>query len=399
MNGKGCAVRILLANKFYYRRGGDCVYSIELENLLKSAGHEVAFFAMDYPENLPSPWKPFWPGEIAFSPKKPGAFFKAFRRPFGDGETVTKFKALLDHFKPDVVHLNNIHTQLSPVIAEIAHSRGIKVVWTLHDYKLVCPAYTCYCNGKICEECITGKKSACTSKKCLKNNWLASKIAEKEALCWNRERLEKCVDVFICPSRFMKSKMEQGGFTASKLVAIHNFVDGVKFVHQPVERENAYCYVGRLSSEKGVETLLRVASNIEAPLYVLGTGPLEAELKSKFAQSGHIHFMGHCGWDECKSVFLKSKFSVVPSEWYENNPFSVIEPLCLGTPVLGANVGGIPELIEPGKSGELFEMGVAEDLEAKIRLMLGRDYSFDVTPLWEHFSKVNYLEQMMSVYG
>jgi glycosyltransferase involved in cell wall biosynthesis len=95
---------------------------------------------------------------------------------------------------------------------------------------------------------------------------------------------------------------------------------------------------------------------------------------------------------------LKSKFSVVPSEWYENNPFSVIEPLCLGTPVLGANVGGIPELIEPGKSGELFEMGNAEDLEAKLRRMLAGDYSFDVEPLRKHFSKDNYLEQMMSVY-
>lgn len=391
-------MRILLANKFYYRRGGDCVYSIELENLLKAAGHEVAFFAMDYPENLDSPWKSYWPSEVAFSPKKPAAFFKAFKRPFGDTETVKKFTALLDKFKPEVLHLNNIHTQLSPVMAEIAHARGIKVVWTLHDYKLVCPAYTCLCNGKICEDCIGGDKRNCTAKKCLKNNWLASKIAEKEAVAWNRERLERCVDKFICPSHFMKRKMEQGGFDAPKLIALHNFVDESKFAHGTVERENSYCFVGRLSNEKGAETLLRVASKIEAPLYVLGTGPLEAELKAKYASAKQIRFMGHCDWETCKSVLLKSKFSVVPSEWYENNPFSVIEPLCLGTPVLGANVGGIPELIEPGKSGELFEMGNAEDLEAKLRRMLAGDYSFDVDPLRKHFSKDNYLEQMMSVY-
>ena len=391
-------MRVLLANKFYYRRGGDCVYAIELENLLKSAGHEVAFFSMTYPENLESPWNSYWPSEVAFSPKKPAAFFKAFRRPFGDAETVKKFTALLDDFKPDVLHLNNIHTQLSPVIAEIAHARGIKVVWTLHDYKLVCPAYTCYSSGKVCEECIGGDKGTCTSKKCLKNNWLASKIAEKEAVTWNRERLEKCVDTFVCPSRFMKSKMEQGGFDASKLVALHNFVDDSKFAHEKVERENCYCYVGRLSAEKGVETLLNVASKIETPLYVLGTGPLEEDLKAKYAQSAQIHFMGHCDWEGCKSVFLKSKFSVVPSEWYENNPFSVIEPLCLGTPVLGAAIGGIPELIEPGKTGELFEMGNAADLEEKIRLMLDREYDIDVAPIREHFSKNHYFEQMMSVY-
>ena len=391
-------MRVLLANKFYYRRGGDCVYSIELENLLKSAGHEVAFFSMDYPENLESPWDSYWPSEVAFSPKKPGAFFRAFRRPFGDAETVKKFVALLDSFKPDVLHLNNIHTQLSPVIAEIAHSRGIKVVWTLHDYKLVCPAYTCYSNGEVCEDCVSGDKKACISKKCLKNNWLASKIAEKEARSWNRERLEKCVDVFICPSRFMKSKMEQGGFDASKLVALHNFVDDSKFVYEKAERENSYCYVGRLSGEKGIETLLNVASKIDTTLNVLGTGPLESKLKAEFAQYKQIRFMGHCDWETGKSMLLKSKFSVVPSEWYENNPFSVIEPLCLGTPVLGADIGGIPELIEPGMSGELFENGNEEDLEAKVRMMLERSYSFDVEPLRKHFSKDGYLEQLMVIY-
>ena len=391
-------MRVLLANKFYYRRGGDCVYSIELENLLRAAGHEVAFFSMDYPENLDSAWKTYWPSEVAFSPKKPAAFFKAFMRPFGDSETVKKFTALLDAFKPDVLHMNNIHTQLSPVIAEIAHARGIRVVWTLHDYKLVCPAYTCFCNGKICEDCIGGDKRPCTTKKCLKNSWFASKIAEREANAWNRERLERCVDTYICPSRFMKSKMEQGGFDSSKLVAVHNFVDETKFAHGPVERECAYCYVGRLSGEKGAGTLLDIASRVDATLYVLGTGPLEAELRAKYASAKQIQFMGHCDWETCKFVLLKSRFSVVPSEWYENNPFSVIEPLCLGTPVLGANVGGIPELIEPGKTGELFRMDDAEDLEAKIRMMLGRDYSFDVEPIRGHFSKDHYLEQMMSVY-
>lgn len=391
-------MRVLLANKFYYRRGGDCVYSIELERLLKEAGHEVAFFAMDYPENLESKWSAYWPSEVAFTPKKPAAFFKAFRRPFGDGETVKKFTALLDSFKPDVLHLNNIHTQLSPVIAEIAHARGVKVVWTLHDYKLVCPAYTCLSNGKVCEDCIAGDKRNCTAKKCLKNSGLASKIAEKEALTWNRERLEKCVDAFVCPSFFMKTKMEQDGFDSGKLLALHNFVDESKFAHASIERERSYCFVGRFSAEKGVETLLQVASKINVPLYVLGTGPLEAELRARYAGVSQIHFMGHCDWDACKSVLLKCKFSVVPSEWYENNPFSVIEPLCLGTPVLGANIGGIPELIEPGKTGELFESGNAADLETKIRLMLDKDYSFDVEPIRVHFFKNHYLEQMMSVY-
>lgn len=391
-------MRILLANKFYYRRGGDCIYSIELESLLREAGHEVAFFAMDFAENIESSWSKFWPREVAFSPKKPGAFIRAFKRPFGDSETISKFTALLDEFKPDVLHLNNIHTQLSPVIAEIAHSRGVKVIWTLHDYKLVCPAYTCYCNGELCEECIGGSKKPCSAKCCVKNK-LGSVIAQKEAETWNCSRLEKCVDKYVCPSAFMKKKMEQGGFEPSKLIALHNFIDISKLAHESVAKEDCYCYVGRLSKEKGVRTLLKAASQKKQVLYVLGTGPLSEELKNEFAAFPQIKFMGHCDWNTCKDILLKSKFSVISSEWYENNPLSVIESLSLGTPVLGANIGGIPELISAGVTGELYESGNKDDLSQKIDLMFSKSYCYDATALCQQYSKVSYLKQILEIYG
>ena len=139
-------MRILLSNKFYYRRGGDCIYMLNLEQLLKAHGHEVAVFAMDYAENLDTPWKGYFPQAMGK--------LMALTRPFGSREVRAKFNRLLDDFKPDVVHLNNIHTQLSPVMAELAHARGIRVVWTLHDYKLLCPRYDCLKDGKdICELC------------------------------------------------------------------------------------------------------------------------------------------------------------------------------------------------------------------------------------------------------
>ena len=138
-------MKILLANKFYYRRGGDCVHTLNLEQLLKAHGHEVAVFAMDYPENLETQWSKYFPSEVKF--KLGTGMIEALMRPFGTREVQRKFNALLDDFHPDVVHLNNIHSQLSPVIAEMAHERGIKVVWTLHDYKLLCPRYDCLRNG------------------------------------------------------------------------------------------------------------------------------------------------------------------------------------------------------------------------------------------------------------
>ena len=393
-------MRILLANKFYYRRGGDCIYAMELERLLIQAGHNVAFFSMDCPDNQASPWAKYWPKEVSFSPKKPLQFFRALFRPFGDRETVAKFKAMLDAFKPDVLHLNNVHTQLSPVLAEIAHQRGIRVVWTLHDYKLLCPAYTFYNSGKICEKCLHGDKTACQKFRCVKQSRLASWIARKEAECWNRERLEKCVDTFICPSAFMKKKMEEGGFNPQKLIALHNFINADKFgkEEKEVKRENYYCYVGRLSEEKGIRTLLQVASGLKYPLKVLGTGPIAKEMMDKYRSCKQISFMGHCNWNVCRDVLSKAKFSVVPSEWYENNPLSIIESLSLGTPVLGADIGGIPELIEPGISGNLFKMGDEKALSLAIEKMFHSNYTLDVQKEISSYATESYLEIDLSVY-
>ena len=211
-------MNILLANKFYYRRGGDCIYMLNLEQLLKEHGHKVAVFAMDYPENIETPWKQYFPQNMSK--------LMAFTRPFGSAEVKAKFNKLLDDFKPEIVHLNNIHTHLSPIIAELAHNRGIKVVWTLHDYKLLCPRYDCLRNGDdICELCFNEDKSSCKTYKCMKGSTLASLIGYKEATTWNRRRLEKCTDVFICPSKFMAQKMAQGGFNSKKLVSLCNFID------------------------------------------------------------------------------------------------------------------------------------------------------------------------------
>jgi glycogen synthase len=166
-------MKILLSNKFYYPRGGDCIFTFNLEQMLKAHGHEVAVFAMDYPENLESPWEKYFPQNMSK--------LMAFTRPFGDREVKDKFKRLVDEFQPDVVHLNNIHTQLSPVIAKIAHERGIRVVWTLHDSKLVCPCYTCMRKGKWCTECFTDKK-AVISHRCMPGGIIGSTIGYLEAM-------------------------------------------------------------------------------------------------------------------------------------------------------------------------------------------------------------------------
>lgn len=396
-------MKILLVNKYYYHRGGAEVYVINLEALLRENGHQVAVFSMQHPLNLPSPYAEFFPSTVDFASIRVRDSLKYMLRPFGSKEVKIKFARLLDLFAPDVVHLNNVHSQLSPVIAEIAYNKGIKIVWTVHDYKMLCPRYDCMRNTVPCRLCHTGEKWHVIRYNCMKNNLVASAIAYGEAVKWNRKKLEKYTDTFICPSQFMQSQLVGGGFDKAKLKVIPNFVsftstDG----NISVQREDYYCYIGRLSTEKGVETLLQAANQLPYLLKIAGKGPLFNELKKRY-ESNRIEFLGHLQTDEVKTLLGNARFSVLPSEWYENNPLSVIESLCLGTPVLGASIGGIPELIDEGWNGLLFASRNLDELKFQIQQIFNNSFSFDYKAIAQtanrKFAAANHLHALMELYG
>ena len=194
--------RILIANKFYYPRGGDCIVAMNLERLLKEQGHEVAVFAMQYPENVDSGWNSYYASQVDFAGSLGGKLCAA-KRLMGHGDIKAAFIRILDDFNPHIVHLHNIHSYLSPVLAKLAKRHGCRVVWTLHDYKLVCPSYACLLNGKPCEQCIGHGKMHVLKNRCMKGSLAASALAYIEARKWNRNVLERYTDAFICPSHFM----------------------------------------------------------------------------------------------------------------------------------------------------------------------------------------------------
>lgn len=366
------------------------MYAMGLKEMLEAHGHNVAVYAMRYPENDPSEWSGYWPSEMTT--------VKALSRPFGMKEVRESFGRLLDVFKPEIVHLNNIHTQLSPVVAEIAHSRGIKVVWTLHDYKLLCPRYDCLRRGvELCEECF-GSKWPVLRYRCMKNSLPASVIAFGEAVKWNRDCLEECADAFICPSGFIRDKMVQGGFSAEKCHCLCNFIDVEKCrLESYYDRRDYCCFVGRLSAEKGVKTLVEAATSRGNKLMVVGDGPMRAELES--VAGANVEFVGRKNWAEVKEILQKAKFMVIPSEWYENNPLSVIESLCLGTPVLGARIGGIPELIGEG-CGQTFEPGNRENLAESMDKMFAAsfDYGAIAASALSRFDGETYYRNLVQLY-
>lgn len=352
---------------------------------------------MDYLENIDTPWKKYFPSNMTG--------LKPLTRPFGDSETRKKFTQLLDDFKPDVVHLNNIHTQLSPIIAEIAHGRGVRVVWTIHDLKLVCPRYDCLQNGrKLCQECFTDKK-AVLRHRCMKNSLAASIIAYREIMKWNRKRLEADTDVFICPSQFMADKMMEGGYHKEKIQVLCNFIDVNKCKRNDTGHGDYYCYVGRVNNQKGVPTLLAAASRLPYPLKIIGHGNLLGENLKRYGINlnkvgSNIEFLGYKEWDFIKEVEGGARFTVLASEVYENNPLSVIEALCLGTPVLGSRIGGIPELIKEGKTGMTFKTGDVDDLTDKIRKMWSAQFDHRQIAVisQQRFTSENYVDSLLRLY-
>lgn len=392
-------MKILLANKFYYPRGGDCIHTIALKKLLEEHGNKVEVFTMQHPDNLAGKYSVFWPSMLEYSSKKPGNLKEALLRPIFSAEVKQKWNALLDSFQPDIVHLHNIHTQLSPIIAEEAWKRSIPVYWTLHDYKLICPSYYFLRDGKECEACLTDKKSVIRHC-CIKGSLPGSVIGYLEALKWSRKKLEKFTTAFISPSQFLKNKMEEAGYFGKGIKQLYNFADTAKF--QPhLSKEHYYVYLGRLSQEKGIETLLKAALlQPDLQLKIIGDGSLRPDLEKRYS-TDHIEFMGYRQWEEIKTLLGKSRFMVIPSEWYENNPLSIIESLAVGTPVLGAAIGGIPELIN-AENGRLFNVGDIQDLSNKIGEMMAIsnwDYQKISDTAKVHFSAENYYRELISIYN
>ena len=388
-------MKILIANKFYYNRGGDCIASIALEKLLKEKGHNVAFFSMQHPMNLSSPWESYFPSEVDFQSAGLTKKIHAALRIFHSSEVVRNFSNLLETFHPDIVHLNNIHSQISPVIGEIAHKHNIKVIWTLHDKKLICPTYSCLRNGKPCELCFTQNRLAVIKHKCMKNSYAASVLSYLEALVWNKNRLMEQTNSFIAPSEFLKSLMIKGGFPETQIKVLPHFSDR-DFSIPETNKQNYYCYVGRLSEEKGVTTLVKVAKELPYKLVIIGEGPLKQQLQQ---YNQNIDFVGFKEWNEMQDIIAKAKFLISPSECYEVFGLSNIEALSLGTPVLGANIGGIPELINE-HNGMLFEAGNAVDMREKIEQMFSNTYNYtDIcTAAREKYSAESYYRKLIEIY-
>lgn len=356
--------KILLINNYHYRRGGADVVYLEQGRALREMGWEVAEFAMHHPNNEGSEFDKYFSEEIEYgrdySPLKK---LRHAAKIIYSLEAAEKVRKLIHRERPDVVHAHNIYHHLSPSVLHAAKQCGVPVLLTTHDLKLLCPAIYMLSNDAICEECRVRGRFSVVRKRCLKGSLALSSLAYVESSIHSMFGLyRKSVDRFISPSQFFIDKFSEWGWPANVFTHIANFTD-VESIAPSFEPGKYFVYFGRLSKEKGLGTLLDAVAKSGVHIVLVGVGPMEQHLRHQAAASGaSARFCGFQKGGALWDLVRGSRAVVLPSECYENAPLSILEAYACGKPVLGARIGGIPELIRPGETGDLFESGDRDDL-------------------------------------
>ena len=366
-------MRILHVNKFLYRRGGAEGYMFDVAALQRADGHEVAHFGMAHPQNEPMPYAEHFPSHLEFEPPPPDTAGKVrgMGRMIWSRSARRGIEAVLDDLRPDVVHLHNIYHQLSPSVLAPIRRRGIPAVMTLHDYKLACPTYRFLDHGRPCEACLAHRFWEPLRKRCNTGSLAASAVNAAELSLHTLSGAYAPVSVFACPSRFLEAKMRQGKVFPDRLRWIPNFVD-VGGVPRAVEAGNGrVAYAGRLSDEKGVDTLVEaVAATPGLEVDIAGEGLIRPDLEALATELGvadRVRFLGRLPLAAVQDLLRASSVAVCPSRWYENQPLAILEAFACGVPVVGTGLGGIPELIEPGVDGAIVPPNDPRALGAALR--------------------------------
>ncbi|MCP4991076.1 MAG: glycosyltransferase family 4 protein [Colwellia sp.] len=364
-------MEILSINKYYWKKGGSESVFFNEKEMLESVGHTVIPFSMQSPQNEESKYSKYFVSEVDYT--KPGLKNRvtSASKIIYSFEAKRKMEQLLSNHQPDISHFHIFQHQISPSIFGPLRKHNIPIVLTLHDLKPICPNYKMYVDGRVCEECKGRKFINCFKNRCTKGSTLGSLISTIEMYLHYAMGYYQGVDHYIAVSEFYRDKMIEYGFSPEKITYLPNYIDASEY--QPDGTDNGYMlYFGRLSEEKGISVLLEAAKSLpDVPVYIVGSGPLEESLKQKATDEGldNVKFCGFKAGAELKKLLMEATAVVVPSEWYENCPMTILEAFAAGKPVIGSNIGGIPELIEEGVDGFTFPPGDQAALAEKITLI------------------------------
>lgn len=367
-------MKVLLIDVYNFNKGGAETVCFNTGKLLEEQGHEVIYFTLKWPQNNPSPYSKYFP-ESKKTRKGPLRQVKNLVNYFYHFEAAKKIEELIKVEKPDIAHIHLMWGQITPSILPVLKKYNIPVLFTVHDYRLVCPAYTFRDGkGRICEDCKGKYFYKCFTHTCCKGSKMMSAVMAAEQYFRNAFfNPAKYLNGFIYVSNFAREIQEKymPAVKSTPNITLYNFSTSINDAPKAYSSQKYFLFYGRLSYEKGVKTLLKAFRNVpDCKLKVVGTGPKENELKA-FATDNNmqnVEFLGYKRGKELTDLVSNAYFVIVPSEWYENNPMTIIESYSVGTPVIGARIGGIPEIVVNGKTGFQFKSGDSDDLCAKIQM-------------------------------
>lgn len=396
-------MRILLVNKFHYLRGGSEKYYFELAKLLKDHGHTVAFFSMKNENNIKTGDREYFVDEIDMNT---GSKFEALNVIYSKKNKALMEKAL-EEFKPDIVHINNFQRQLSASIIDAVKEKNIPLIMTAHDLNSICPASIMLYNGEVCEDCITKGYTSCIKKKCIKNSMLKSVLGYIEKKYYDLHKIFCKIDCIISPSEFNKNQLLKGKLKCNDITVIHNFVNETEKTDYTLG--DCAFYFGRLSREKGILNLIEAINNIPgARLIIAGDGPERENIQAYIKEhklENRITLLGYLNQNDIRENIRKCRFVTVPSIWYENCPYSILETMEIGKPIIGSKIGGIPELIQDGINGFTYEHNDVTKLTNILMKLFGNDetvkqFSKNSKQIFiQNYSAEAYYNKLMTVYN
>lgn len=339
-------MKILLVNKFLYPRGGAETYTLKIGKQLEKMGHEVQYFGMYDRKNVVGNQYGLYTSNMELHHWSLSAVTYPIHIIYSL-EAKKKIKELIQTFKPDIVHLNNINFHLTPSIIEGASECGVRIVQTVHDLQMLCPNHLMLSTDlQICSKCMDGNYMHCIKESCIHGSRIKSICGAIEAMLYKKRDTYSLVDKFICPSYFMERMLLQKDIYRDKTITIHNFID-IDIPKHVMEKEDYILYFGRLSEEKGIGMILELAKHLKETIYIAGTGPMQEDCE----KSDDVTYIGFKTGNELMELIGKAKLTLYPSVWYENCPMSILESQSLGTPVIASDLGGIKELIQDGITG------------------------------------------------
>lgn len=384
-------MRILQINKYHYLKGGAETVFFNTMSLLKQHGHTVIPFCLKNKKNLYSEYESYFVDYPELSESTLATKIKNIPTFLYNKRAADQLEKLIINEKPELAHIHLMFNSLSVSILPVLRRHNIPTIMTVHDYRLICPAYTFRnSNGDICEKCKCGLYLNCIFSKCSNGNIPNSILLSMDS--YFRSFFYKPIDYidkFIFVSKFSLQKhIETDISYKMKSTHLYNFTPIE--TKKTDEKKDYLLYFGRISYEKGIQTLIDAMTELpRISLKIVGTGPL---LKTIQHKPSNVMFEGFKQGEDLKTYIRNAKFVIVPSEWYENNPLAVIESMAIGTPVIGSNIGGIPELIQDSVTGYLYQSKSKNDLITTIKkaYTLNNDEYKKMTTLGKEFSDLNF---------